>query len=295
MGVNLTPIIIKREINLQDLRGKTLVIDGNPELYQFVASIRTPDGTPLKDSHGNITSHLVGLLYRSTRLMSNFDIKLIFVFDGVPPLQKKGEIEKRRRIKEKYTKEYRKAEYEGDIKRAARRRVMVSRLTFPMVEDAKRLLRLLGIPCVQAVSEGEAQAAFIVKRKDAWAVGSRDYDSLLFGAPRLVRFITFSGKEFLPGKGEFRPLKPEIIESDELFRHYQISLEQLIDAAILIGTDFNPGVRGIGPKTALRLIKEYGSIEYLPEDVRAKVYKDYQDKRELLYLKDKIKYSLEIV
>ncbi len=156
MGVNFAPIIIKREINLQDLRGKTLVIDGNAELYQFVASVRMPDGTLLKDSHGNITSHLVGLLYRSTRLISNLGIRLIFVFNGVPPLLKQEEIEKRRRAKEKYTKEYKEAVVEGDIKRAIRKRVMTSRLTFPMVEDAKRLLQLLGIPYVQAVSEGEA-------------------------------------------------------------------------------------------------------------------------------------------
>lgn len=283
MGVNLTPIIIRKEIDLLDLRGKTLVIDGNAELYQFIASIRMPDGTPLKDSHGYITSHLVGLLYRSTRLISNFDIRLIFVFNGMPPLLKKEEIEKRRRAKEKYTKEYKEAVVEGDIERAIRKRVMTSRLTFPMVEDAKRLLLLLGIPYVQSVSEGEAQAAFIVKRKDAWAVGSRDYDSLLFGTPRLVRFITFSGKEFLPSKGKFRSLKPEIIELDELFRHHQISLKQLIDIAILIGTDFNPGIKGIGPKTALKLIKEYGSIEGLPEDVRIKVSKDYQETRRIFY------------
>ncbi|MCF6159656.1 MAG: flap endonuclease-1 [wastewater metagenome] len=283
MGVNLTPIIIKKEINLQDFRGRTLVIDGNAELYQFTSSIRMPDGTLLKDSHGNITSHLVGLLYRSTRLISNLGIRLIFVFNGVPPLLKKEEIEKRRRSKEKYTKEYQEAVIEGDIKRAMRKRVMTSGLTFPMIEDAKRLLQLLGIPYVQAASEGEAQAAFIVKRKDAWAVGSMDYDSLLFGAPRLVRFITFSGRRFLPGKGGFRSFRPEIIESDELFHHHQISLKQLIDIAILIGTDFNLGIKGIGPKTALKLIKKYGSIEYLPESVRTRVSNHYQETRRIFY------------
>jgi len=283
MGVNLTPIILKKEISLSDLRGKILAVDGNAELYQFLALIRMPDGTPLKDSHGNITSHLVGLLYRSTRLISDYGIRPIFTFDGIPPHLKEKEIEKRREIKERFTKEYEEAKARGDMAVAFAKSVMTSRLTSSMVEDAKRLLRLLGIPCIQAPSEAEAQAAFMVKRGDAWAVGSKDYDSLLFGTPRLARFVSISGKEFLPSKGKFRPIKPEIIEADEMLRKLQISLRQLIDIAILIGTDFNPGVKGIGPKTALKLMQTYGSIEHLPQDIRSKAAKNYREVREIFY------------
>ncbi|MCF6154348.1 MAG: hypothetical protein E3K36_03650 [Candidatus Brocadia sp.] len=111
----------------------------------------------------------------------------------------------------------------------------------------------------------------------------RDYDSLLFGTPRLLRFVTISGKEFLPSKGRFRPVRPEIIETHEILSHYQISLEQLIDVAILIGTDFNHGIKGIGPKTALRLIQEYGRIEQLPPDIKSRVSKNYEDVREIFY------------
>ncbi|MFN3532984.1 MAG: flap endonuclease-1 [Candidatus Brocadia sp.] len=283
MGVKLTPIVLKKEIHLDDLRRKVLAVDGNAELYQFLALIRKPDGTLLTDSHGHITSHLIGLTYRSTRLISEYGIKLIFVFDGKPPSLKKEEIERRHETREKFVKEYEEAKAAGDMETAFAKSVMTSRLTQPMLEDAMHLLELLGIPYVQAPGEGEAQAAFMARRGDAWGVGSKDYDSLLFGTPRLVRFVTISGKEFLPSKGKFRPLKPEIIETREMLSHYQISLEQLIDLAILIGTDFNHGVKGIGPKTALRLVQEYGRIERLPPDVKSRVSKNYEDVREIFY------------
>lgn len=150
-----------------------------------------------------------------------------------------------------------------------------------MIEDAKRLLDLLGIPYVQAPSEAEAQAAYMTMRGDVWASSSKDYDTLLFGTPRLVRYLTISGKEFLPSKGISRTLNPEIIILDEFLSNYGISREQLIDLAILTGTDFNEGIRGVGTKTALKLIKEYGEIENLPEDIKTKVPDYYRDIRRL--------------
>lgn len=286
MGVNLTPIILKKEVELFGLRDKLIAVDGNGELYQFLALIRMPDGTPLKGPDGNVTSHLVGLLYRTTRLISEYGIKPIFVFDGKPPELKGKELQRRREIKEKYMMEYEIALAEGDLKKAFSKATMTSRLTPTMVEDAKKLLSLLGIPYVQAPSEGEAQASFMVKKGDAWATGSKDYDSLLFGTPRLARFITISGKEFLPSKREFRPLKPEIIELDEILRNYGITHEQLIDIAILIGTDFNEGVKGIGPKKALTLIKEFGCIENLPNEIKEQV-KGFEEIRRI-YLKPEV-------
>ncbi len=283
MGVNLTPIIIKNVLNLEDLRGKGIAVDGHGELYQFLALIRKPDGTLLTDAQGRITSHLIGLLYRSTRLISDFGIKLVFVFDGEPPSLKREEIERRREIKEKFTREYEAAKARGELAVAFAKSVMTSRLTPAMLEDAKHLLRLLGIPYVQAPGEGEAQAAFMARRGDVWAVGSKDYDSLLFGAPRLVRFMTISGKEFLPSKGKFRPLRPEIITAEAMLSHYGISREQLVDLAILVGTDFNRGIKGVGPKTALKLVKEYGKIEQLPPEIRIKVSKNFRAVREVFH------------
>lgn len=280
MGVNLTPIILKKEVELSELRNKLIAVDGNGELYQFLALIRMPDGTLLRGPDGNVTSHLVGLLYRTTRLISEYGIKPIFVFDGKPPELKGEELKRRREIKERYTMEYELALAEGDLKKAFSKATMTSRLTPSMVEDAKKLLSLLGIPYVQAPSEGEAQASFMAKRGDVWATGSKDYDSILFGTPRLARFITISGKEFLPSKGEFRPLKPEIIETEEVLKSYGITYEQLIDISILIGTDFNEGVKGIGPKKALSLIKEYGCIENLSDEIKEQI-KGFEEIRKI--------------
>jgi len=271
VGVLLTPIIEKRVVDLEAFRGRTIAIDGNLELYQFLSVIRLRDGSPLKDANGRVTSHLNGLMFRTTRLIADYAIQPIFVFDGTPPALKAREIEKRRAAREKAAKEYEVALKGGDYGTAWSKAVMTSRLTREMVEEAKMLLGYLGIPHVQAPSEGEAQAAWIARQGLAWAAGSKDYDSLLFGAPRLVRFLTISGTEWLPSQGRSRRLTPEIIDLDAWLNGLRITREQLIDAAILIGTDFNPGVRGIGPKTALKLIREAGRLERLPEPVRAQL------------------------
>jgi len=281
LGVNLTPIIVKHILQLENLKGKGLAVDANNYLYQFLSLIRTRDGTPLKDSHGNITSHLSGLMFRSTRLIHNFNIDLIFVFDGEPPRLKQQEILKRRRLREKATKEYEEALKAKDYATAFSKAVMTSRLTKPLIEDAKRLLNLLGIPYVQAPSEAEAQTAYMAMKGDVWAASSKDYDALLFGAPRLLRYLTIYGREFLPSKGTSRALKPELIDLNKLLTFHNITREQLIDLAILIGTDFNEGVKGIGPKTAMKLVKEYKKLENLPNGIQSKIPKNYEEIKEI--------------
>ena len=271
MGVHLTPIIEKQVIDLEALRGRTIAVDGNLELYQFLSVIRLRDGSPLKDDRGRITSHLNGLMFRTSRLIADYGISPVFVFDGVPPPLKAGEIDRRRARREKATKEYELALKGGDFGTAWSKAVMMSRLTREMVGEAKTLLGFLGIPHVQAPSEGEAQAADLAKRGVVWAAGSKDYDSLLFGAPRLVRFLTISGTEWLPSQGRARRLRPEIIDVEPWLKNLGLSREQLIDAAILIGTDFNDGVLGIGPKKAIKLLRDAGSLEGLSEEVRAQL------------------------
>ncbi|UCE44511.1 MAG: flap endonuclease-1 [Candidatus Bathyarchaeota archaeon] len=294
MGVNLTPIIVKRILGLEELRGKSLAVDANNMLYQFLSLIRTRDGTPLKDSRGHVTSHLVGLMFRSTRLIYTYGIDLIFVFDGKPPELKEREIMKRRRLREKAKLEWEKAVEAGDYDTAWSKAVMTSRLTKSMTEDAKRLLELLGIPYIQAPSEAEAQAAHMAKKGDVWASCTRDYDSLLFGTPRLLRYLTISGREFLPSKGVSRPLKPELIDLEKLLSHHELTHRQLIDLAILIGTDFNKGIRGIGPKTALKLIRKHSKIEELPHDVRIRVSDNFESVRRTFLEPDVIfDYNLE--
>lgn len=261
MGVNLRGIIKAKEITLVDLKGKAISIDAYNALYQFLAIIRQPDGTPLKDNQGRVTSHLSGLLYRTVNLVEN-SIKPVYVFDGKPPELKAIEIERRKAVKEEAVKKYEEALARGDFEAARMYAQATSVLTENMVNQAKRLLDLMGIPYVQAPSEGEAQAAYMAKKGDVFACGSQDYDSLLFGAPRLVRNISITGRRKLPRKNVYIEVKPELIALDEVLSDLNISREQLIDIAILVGTDYNPeGIKGIGPKKALTLIKQYGSLE----------------------------------
>ncbi len=279
MGTNLTPIIVKHVSSLENLEGRSLAVDANNYLYQFLALVRMPDGSLLRDSRGNVTSHLTGLLFRTTRLVCDYRMSLIFVFDGTPPLLKNAEIHRRRAVRRRAEQEWRKARETGDYRRAFSKAIVSSRLTKSMVEDSKRLLRLLGISVIQAPGEAEAQAALIARRKDVWGASSKDYDALLFGTPRLVRFLTITGREFLPSKDSFRMLRPEIISLRELLSKYSITREQLIDLAILVGTDFNSGIKGIGPKTALKLVKAHANLENMPSAVRDDLPSNYESIR----------------
>jgi flap endonuclease-1 len=269
VGVVLTPIVQKATIPLAELRGRTLAVDGNGELYQFLALIRQRDGTPLHDSKQRITSHLAGLFYRVTRLLADHDVHLAVAFDGTPPALKAREIARRRSTRARFEAERQAALARGDEAAAYAKATMTSRLTRDMVDEARELLRLLGVPTVQAPSEGEAQAAHMAAiSRDVWAAGSKDYDALLFGAPRLVRFLTISGREFLPSRGVFRPIVPEVLELERLLQSWRIDRPGLIDLALLVGTDFNQGMKGIGPKKALKLVQQHGRIEQMPAEIR---------------------------
>ncbi|MEM2341891.1 MAG: flap endonuclease-1 [Candidatus Bathyarchaeia archaeon] len=261
MGVDLGDLVPRTPIDLSSLSGKSVAIDAYNALYQFLAIIRQPDGTPLMDHTGKITSHLSGLFYRTCNLLE-LGIKPIYVFDGTPPDLKEAEIKRRMKVKEEAIKKYEAALREGRLEEARMYAQMTSHLKDYMSDDAKRLLTLMGVPWVQAPSEGEAQAAHIVKRGDANFCASQDYDSLLFGAPYLLRNLTISGRRKLPRKDVYVEITPEIIELKRVLNELGITHKQLIDIGILIGTDFNPdGVKGIGPKSALKLIKTYGSLE----------------------------------
>ena len=281
MGVNLTPIIVKQITSLDALRGRSFAVDAFNVLHQFLALIRTREGKPLSDDEGRVTSHLVGLIFRTTRLIADHKMGLVLVFDGRPPTLKREEVERRRAQKRKAEAEYAEAVEAGDLATAFSKAVQTGRLDSDMVGDTKRLLDLLGVPWVQAPGEGEAQAAHMSRRGDVWAASSRDYDTLLFGAPRLARYLTIQGQEWLPSKGRARRLEPEVIELDEFLRHLGIDREQLVDLAILIGTDFNDGIKGIGPKTALKLVKEHGSLEEMPGEVKAKLTPNYDEIRRI--------------
>lgn len=261
MGVDLADLVPRAKTSLDDLAGKTFAVDAYNALYQFLAIIRGPTGTPLMDRQGRITSHLSGLLYRTTNLTER-GIRLVYVFDGRPPALKEVEIKRRRAIKDEAVVKYEAALAKGQVEEARKYAQGTASLKDLMVDDSTKLLNYLGMPYVQAPSEGEAQAAYMAARGDVWAAVSQDFDSLLFGANRLIRNLAISGKRKLPMREAYVQVEPETVELQTTLRELQMSQEQLIDLGILIGTDFNPdGFKGIGPKTALKLIREHGSIE----------------------------------
>ena len=260
MGVDLSGLVVPEKRTLEDFSGKVLAIDAFNTLYQFLAIIRQPDGTPLMDRHGRVTSHLSGIVYR----MSNFvaaGIRPAFVFDGEPPRLKARTIHERTEVKVRAEREWREAVEIGDLATARTKAMQTSRLTGEMVDQARRLLGLLGIPCVQAPGEGEAQASAMARAGSAYAAASQDYDSLLFGSPRLVKNLAITGRRKLPRKNVFVDVQPEEITLEATLAAVGVTREQLVDMGLLMGTDFNEGVKGIGPKKALALIKKHGALE----------------------------------
>ncbi len=256
MGVNLKDIAKGEQISLSFLFNKIIAVDAFNWIYQFLTSIRQIDGTPLRDSKGRITSHLSGLFYRNINLLKQ-GIKLIYVFDGEKVKLKSKEIEKREERKREAEVKYLEAVSSGDIEKMALYAKQFSRLTPEIIKSSKKLLSALGIPYVDAKTEGEAQAAYLVKKGIAFATGSQDWDSLIFGSPKLIRNLNIVGKRKLPRKQVYIDIKPELVELNKVLENLNISREQLISIAILIGTDFNEGVRGIGPKKALDIVKKY--------------------------------------
>jgi len=268
MGVAITELLSKKDISLDFLSNKTIAVDASIFLYQFLTTIRQRDGSFLTDSKGNITSHLAGLFSRNCHLIKN-RIKMVYVFDGKPPKLKEGERDKRRKIKEEAQAKYEIAKEKKDVNEMKKFAARTTRLTKEMTEEAKSLINAFGIPIVQAPSEGEAQAAYLVKRNEAYAVASQDADSLLFETPHLIRNLSVSGKK----KNKF--ISPELINLRETLELLKINQDQLIVLGMLVGTDYNiGGIKGIGKKNALKLVKQYDDFEKLFKHVK---WKDYFD------------------
>jgi len=267
MGVNLRSLIPSKEIELADLSGRKIAIDAHNCIYQFLSIIRDRmTGEPLKDSKGRVTSHLSGLLYRTSNLLEA-GIRPIFVFDGPEtPEFKKETVEKRKKARKEAKKKWEEALKKGE--EAIRYAQAASELKDKMIEDSKELLEAMGIPWLDAKSEGEIQCAYMCKKKDVWASASQDYDSILVGSPRLVRNLSITGRRKLPRKETYIEIKPEIIELGQILSSLGIDQKQLVIIGILVGTDYAPGVKGVGPKTALKLVKEHRTLKKILKKVK---------------------------
>lgn len=266
MGVNLRSIIPSKEIELADLSGKKIALDAFNVIYSFLSIIRDRfTGEPLKDSKNRITSHLSGIFYRTTNLIEN-NIRTVWVFDGEPPEFKQKIIEAREEAREEARKKWKEAVEKGE--EAIRYAQAAAQFTDAMVEDSKKLLDYMGIPWIQAPSEGEAMCAYLCKKNVVFGAGSQDADALLFGSPRLVRNLSITGRRKLPRKEAYIEIKPEIIELEKVFSELEITQKQLILIGILVGTDYAPGVKSVGPKTALKLVKEHKTLEKILKNVK---------------------------
>jgi flap endonuclease-1 len=249
VGLPFKDIVAPQELGWEALAGRTLAVDAYNSIYQFLATIRGADGTPFSDSNGAPTSHLMGVLYRTTSLLAQ-GVLPVWVFDGRPPDLKAGTLRARFAAKARAETQWKEALAVGDLETARKKAAATSRLTRPMADEAIQLLKALGVPTMQAPSEGEAQAAAMAAKGFVWGAASEDYDSLLFGAPRLIRGLAARGRRGgAPGA--------QLIVRDELLQTLGISGEELLLIGLVVGTDFNDGAAGFGPKKALKLAREH--------------------------------------
>ncbi|MDF1538588.1 MAG: flap endonuclease-1 [Candidatus Thorarchaeota archaeon] len=280
MGTKLGDIIQTQSISLAELSGKKIAVDAFNTLYQFLASIRQPDGTPLMDRKGQVTSHLSGIFYRNISLLEH-GILPVYVFDGKSPELKAKEVERRREIRETAYTEWQQAKKEGRIEDARKAGQASSRLTKDMIEESKSLLSAMGIPHIQAPSEGEALAAQMAREGIVWASASQDNDSLLYNCPRMIKNLSISGRRRVSRAKTFKTISPEVIDLDLNLKLLGLTREQLIDIAMLIGTDYNDKVPNVGPKTALKLIKKHGCLEVIIKEENKKIEFPYEEIREI--------------
>ena len=275
MGLQIGDIVPRKSLDFKDLKGKIIAVDAFNAIYQFLSSIRQPDGTPLMDSQRRVTSHLSGLFYRNISLLSE-GIKLVYVFDGISHELKNKTKENRMEAKDKARGKYEEAKDEEDFNLMGKYAKQLGTLDSEKIEESKELLEAMGVAVVQAPSEGEMQAAQLVKDKEAWAVASQDYDALVVGADRLIQNLTLSRKRKTPSG--FVYISPEIIEYRRVLNELGIDADQLISLAILVGTDFNPGgVKGIGPKKALALVRQKKYPVHIFKEVEGRMDFDWKE------------------
>ncbi len=274
MGVNFGKLLdpIKKETSIKAFANQKIGIDAYNMIYSFLTTIRTSDvrlgGGYFTDSKGNVTSHLIGMFNRLVYLMEHH-VKPAVIFDGEPPSFKKEELESRKAQKERYEEMKEAALAQGDLETAARLAARTTRITTEMVEDARRLCTLLGIPVVQAPSEAEAQIARMCHDRLLHHSASQDYDSLLFGTPSLLMNFAISPLRRKSGGSKVQVPVYQIMLKQVLEYLELESREQLILMGMLIGTDYNKsGIKGIGPKTALKVVKKCKTLDKVLDEVQ---------------------------
>ena len=258
MGCNLRDLVSPEAIELSDLSGKRVAVDVFLNSYQFITSMTGPDGKPLSYNEKPV-AHLMGFLDRSTMMISE-GIDPVFVFDGKPHDLKMETLGERKARKIEAVSKWEAAIEAEDMESAKKLGPQTAEYTPEMVQETKQLFDLMGVSWVEAPMEAEGAAAVMCSRGEVAAVASQDWDTLLYGSPVMVRNLTSHGTRRFG-----RVLAAERISLADTLETHEITQDQLVDLGIMVGTDFHPGIRGIGPKTGLKLIQKHGTMESVAE------------------------------
>ncbi|MFA5730921.1 MAG: flap endonuclease-1 [Acidithiobacillus sp.] len=269
MGVQIHNLVkdYQQVITMKNLYGKKLTIDAFNWIYQFLSTIRSGDGQPLKNYNHEVTSHLSGIFYRTIKLIEE-NIKPIYVFDGKPNALKYQEIQKRkeiRKIAENNYHDIEETDNKTEIKKYAQ---STSKLNTTMINSAKELLTALGVPIVNAIEDGEAQASYMIQKGDAWACATQDYDSFLFGADRIIRNLSVGKTK----KSHNKTIQNEIefYSLQKTLEKLNITQEQFVTIGILVGVDFFEGIKGIGEKNAYKYVQQYDTLQNIIDNTKDK-------------------------
>ncbi|XP_045762211.1 flap endonuclease 1 [Maniola jurtina] len=271
---DIAPQAVK-EMEIKNYFGRKVAIDASMSLYQFLIAVRS-EGAQLTSVDGETTSHLMGTFYRTIRLVEN-GIKPVYVFDGKPPEMKSHQLNKRAERREEAEKELQKATEAGDTASIEKFNRRLVKVTKHHGEEARQLLKLMGVPVVEAPCEAEAQCADLVKAGKVYAVATEDMDALTFGANVLLRHLTFS---------EARKMPVQEFHLNNVLSGLELNQKEFIDLCILLGCDYCGSIRGIGPKRAIELIRQHRSIEQVLDNIDTKKYQppenwDFEDARRL--------------
>ena len=276
MGCNLKDLVRPESINLNDLEGERVAVDVFLSAYQFITAMTGEDGRPLS-REGKPVAHIMGFLDRATTLIAA-GIDPVFVFDGRPHNLKQDTLRERRERKENAKTRWNAAVEEGDMKAAKKLGPQIAEYTQEMVQETKDLFDTLGVAWIEAPMEAEGAAAVRARRGELHAVATQDWDALLYGSPIMIRNLMSHGTRKFG-----RTLTAEKIVLRDVLDEHDITQEQLVDLGIMIGTDFHPGFRGIGPKTGLKLIKTHGTLEAVAEEKGHVIPKNLDDIRGLFH------------
>ncbi|ODQ57775.1 hypothetical protein WICANDRAFT_70843 [Wickerhamomyces anomalus NRRL Y-366-8] len=265
--------LASRSSDIKTFFGRKVAIDASMCLYQFLIAVRQQDGQQLTSEDGETTSHLMGMFYRTLRMI-DYSIKPVYVFDGKPPILKGSELDKRLARRDEATKSADAIRETGTAEEIAKFERRTVRVTREQNEEAKKLLELMGIPYVNAPCEAEAQCAVLAKAGKVYAAASEDMDTLCYKTPFLLRHLTFS---------EQRKEPIQEIDIEKVLEGLDMDQKQFVDLCILLGCDYCDSIKGVGPVTALKLIKEHGTIEGVIKHVESNPDSKYKVPEEWPY------------